>query len=354
MDLMSRVARRSSDHSDQYRVFVVSFYTMDSHQSPFSAAPFIREIARGKKGARDLSREDARMLFTAMLNSEVSDLELGGFLIGMRIKGESVAEIAGFLDAVESSFDALPMPEAEFAPVVIPSYNGSRQMPNLTPLLAMLLASEGVPVLIHGLLTDPGRVTSAEILQLLGVQPVMQQDDRHDVVLHSFEKRQPVFFPIQWLAPRVHRLLEVRRILGLRNSTHTLVKIMQPFMQPALRLVSYTHPEYLTMLSDYFSTQAPAQRGDAFLMRGTEGETVANAKRAQSVTWFHNNQSTVLVEKQSPVDELPPLPVASDAKTTALWITEVLAHRQPVPEPIAEQVRQCLNVARQLKKQNHE
>ena len=121
MDLMSRVARRSSDHSDQYRVFVVSFYTMDSHQSPFSAAPFIREIARGKKGARDLSREDARMLFTAMLNSEVSDLELGGFLIGMRIKGESVAEIAGFLDAVESSFDALPMPEAEFAPVVIPS-----------------------------------------------------------------------------------------------------------------------------------------------------------------------------------------------------------------------------------------
>ena len=111
---------------------------MDSHQSPFIAAPFIREIARGKKGARDLSREDARMLFAAMLDGEVSDLELGGFLIGMRIKGESVAEIAGFLDAVESSFEALPMPEAEFAPVVIPSYNGSRQFPNLTPLLALL------------------------------------------------------------------------------------------------------------------------------------------------------------------------------------------------------------------------
>ena len=225
---------------------------MNSNNSTFSAAPFIREIARGKKGARDLTRDDARMLFDAMLNDEVSDLELGGFLIGMRIKGESVAEIAGFLDAVESSFDALPVPDCEFAPVVIPSYNGSRQMPNLTPLLAMLLVREGVPVLMHGLLNDPGRVTSAEILQLLGVQPVSQQDDRHDVVLHSFEKRQPVFFSIQWLAPRVHRLLEVRRVLGLRNSTHTLVKIMQPFAQPALRLVSYTHPEYLTMLSDIF------------------------------------------------------------------------------------------------------
>lgn len=67
-------------------------------------------------------------------------------------------------------------------------------MPNLTPLLAMLLAREGVPVLMHGLLNDPGRVTSAEILQLLGIQPVTQQDDRNDVVLRSFEQRQPVFF----------------------------------------------------------------------------------------------------------------------------------------------------------------
>ena len=89
-------------------------------------------------------------------------------------------------------------------------------------------------------------------------------------------------------------------------------------------------------------------------MRGTEGETVANAKRAQSVTWFHKNQPTVLVEKQEPVDELPPLPAAIDAKTTAHWISGVLANRQPVPEPIAEQVKQCLNVARQLRHQHHE
>ncbi|MFN5447076.1 MAG: DNA-binding protein YbiB [bacterium] len=327
---------------------------MDKTNLVFSAAPYIREIARGKKGARDLAREDARKLFAAMLQGEVSDLELGGFLIGMRIKGESVVEIAGFLDAVESSFDALPSPETEFSPVVIPSYNGSRQMPNLTPLLACLLAREGVPVLMHGLLSDPGRVTSAEILHLLGVHPVSQHDDAHNFMLRSFEQRQPVFFPIQWLAPRVYRLLEVRRVLGLRNSTHTLVKIMQPFEQPALRLVSYTHPEYLTMLSDYFSTEAPAQRGDVFLMRGTEGETVANAKRAQSVTWFHKNQPTVLVEKQAPVDELPPLPAASDAQTTAHWISDVLANRQPVPEPIAEQVKQCLNVARQLRHQHYE
>ena len=103
------------------------------------------------------------------------------------------------------------------------------------------------------------------------------------------------------------------------------------------------------MLTDYFSTEAPASRGDVFLMRGTEGETVANAKRAQAVTWFHGNRATVLIEKQAPVDEFPPLPLASDAQTTAAWIIEALAGKQPVPEPIAEQVRQCLQVARQMR-----
>ena len=313
----------------------------------FPAAPFIREIGRGKKGARDLSRADARRLYMAMLEGEVSDLELGALLIGMRIKGESVAEIAGFLDAAEASFTPLQAPAGEFAPVVIPSYNGSRQMPNLTPLLACLLAREGVPVLIHGVLNDPGRVTTAEILSQMGMRPVGKTESAAD----EWSAHRPVFMSIETLAPKLHGLLALRRVLGLRNSTHTLVKIMQPFAQPALRLVSYTHPEYLTMLSDYFSTEAPAERGDVFLMRGTEGETVANAKRAQAVTWFHHNQPTVLIEKQEPVDEYPPLPASSDAQTTAAWMTEALAGKQPVPEPIVEQVRQCVQIARQMRQQ---
>lgn len=321
---------------------------MSSHSQPFQAAPFIREIGRGKKGARDLSRDDARALYAAMLEGRVADLELGALLIGMRIKGESVNEIGGFLDAAEASFASLQAPSTEFAPVVIPSYNGSRQMPNLTPLLACLLAKKGIPVLIHGVLTDPGRVTTAEILSEMGISPVGDTSR----VSAEFSRQLPVFMPIATLAPRLHHLLELRRVLGLRNSTHTLVKIMQPFAQPALRLVSYTHPEYLAMLTEYFSTAAPAARGDVFLMRGTEGETVANARRAQAVTWFHDHQPTVLIERQDPVDEFPPLPLSSDAKTTADWIRQALDGKQPVPEPIAEQVRQCIQVARRMRERS--
>ncbi|MEO0314078.1 MAG: DNA-binding protein YbiB [Pseudomonadota bacterium] len=317
---------------------------MQNSEQPLQAAPFIREIGRGKKGARDLSRDDARRMYAAMLNGDLSDLEMGAFLIGMRIKGESVAEIAGFLDAAEASFEALYAPEGPCAPVVIPSYNGSRQMPNLTPLLAMLLAREGVPVLIHGVLDDPGRVTTAEILDHMGISPSTQAKTLHA----AFANKLPVFMPIAALAPKLHRMLEVRRVLGLRNSTHTLVKIMQPFAQPALRLVSYTHPEYLTMLTSYFSEEAPAHRGDVLLMRGTEGETVANAKRAHAVIWFHQNQASTLIDRQEPVDEIPPLPIASDAATTAEWIVQALAGTQPIPAPIAEQVAQCVQIARQM------
>lgn len=310
-------------------------------KEPFAAAPFIKEIGRGKKGARSISREDACRLYEAMLDGRVSDLEMGGLMLAMRIKGESVDEIAGFLDAAEQSFDKLPCPPGDFSPVVIPSYNGSRQMPNLTPLLAMLLAQRGVPVLVHGVTTDPGRVTTAEILQQLGFSFAQSIEQ----AMQGFARREPVFMPIEALAPRMARLLSLRRILGVRNSTHTLVKIMQPFAGPALRLASYTHPEYLEMLTAYFSSAVPVDRGDVFLMRGTEGETVANAKRAQQISWFHEHQCTILVQKQEAVDELPPLPLQRDASTTAKWIRSALNGSQPVPVPIAEQVEHCLHVA---------
>lgn len=320
---------------------------MDSlhDNQPLAAARFIKEIGRGKDGARSLTRADADLMYAAMLDGRVSDLELGAILLAMRIKGESVEELAGFLDAAERSFEQLQAPAGDYAPIVIPSYNGSRNMPNLTPLLALLLARAGAPVLVHGVLHDPKRVTTAEIFHELGLPPAGSVQAAQD----EMSRGVPAFMPIDLLAPKLAHQLSLRRILGVRSSTHTLVKIMQPFAQPALRLTSYTHPEYLEMLTEYFTTAAPAARGDAFLMRGTEGETVANARRAQQIEWFHEKQRTVLVQKQGVVDEVPPLPPTSDAATTALWIKEALAGTQPVPAPIAEQVEHCLLVSRQIR-----
>ncbi|MDB5920200.1 MAG: DNA-binding protein YbiB [Massilia sp.] len=310
----------------------------------FAAARFIKEIGRGKKGARSLSREDARALYAAMLDGRVSDLEMGAIVLAMRIKGESVDEIAGFLEAAEASFDLLPAPAGQYAPVLIPSYNGARKMANLTPLLAMLLAREGVPVLVHGVTRDPGRVTSAEIFAELGLPLAACAAD----IEAAHALGHPSFMPVEQLAPKMAYLLSLRRRLGVRNSTHTLVKILQPYQGPALRLVSYTHPEYLAMLGEYFTTAAPAGRGDAFLMRGTEGETVANANRANQIDWFQGGERTLLVQRDPPTDELAQLPPDRDAATTAAWIRRALDGDEPVPPSIVEQVAQCLLASKAL------
>jgi anthranilate phosphoribosyltransferase len=317
----------------------------EPNTEPFHAARFIKEIGRGVKGARSMTRDDARELYGAMLDGRVSDLELGGILLAMRIKGESVEEIAGFMDAAESAFAPLPSPPGPYAPVLIPSYNGARKLANLTPLLALLLAREGVPLLIHGVQQDPGRVTTAEILADMGIGPTGSTAD----MLDAFAAGKPCFMPIETLAPRLAHQLALRRILGVRNSAHTLVKILQPFDGPALRLVSYTHPEYLAMLTDYFRTAAPGGRGDAFLMRGTEGETVANANRAQQIDWFHAGEQTLLAERDAPTDDLAPAPEGRDAPATADWILRALRGEQPVPPPIAAQAAHCLRISRALR-----
>src|SRR4051812_8938874 len=94
---------------------------------------YIREIGRGKDGARSLARDQARDLFGQVLEGSVSDLEIGAFCIAMRVKGETPQEMAGFLDATGERMNRVPAGPAPL--VVLPSYNGARKLPLLTPLL---------------------------------------------------------------------------------------------------------------------------------------------------------------------------------------------------------------------------
>lgn len=87
----------------------------------------IKEIGRGKNHARDLDRDTARGLYAHMLNGEVPDLELGGVLIALRIKGEGEAEMLGFYEAMQNHTIKLTPPAGKPMPIVIPSYNGARK-----------------------------------------------------------------------------------------------------------------------------------------------------------------------------------------------------------------------------------
>ena len=303
--------------------------------STFSCARFIKEIGRGPHGARPLSRDDAHDLYSAMLDGRVSDVELGAVLIAYRLKGESPVELSGMLAAAHGTLDLLRTPEGTHRAVSIPTYNGARKQPNLTPLLALLLAREGVPVLVHGVTEDPGRVTSAEIFAELGIAAAAATED----IESSLHASRVAFAPIATLSPKLTRLLSMRRLLGVRNSTHTLVKLLQPFADPGLRLVNYTHPPYRDSLSTLFQEHPEIGVGGALLARGTEGEAVADTRRQVQVDWLHDGVADTLVESERRADDAPPSVLPErDAVSTARWIERVVAGDEPAPPEILRQV----------------
>jgi anthranilate phosphoribosyltransferase len=310
----------------------------------FPCARFIKEIGRGPNGARALTADDTRELYTAMLDGRVGELELGAVLLAYRVKGETADELAAMLAGAHASFEPIHLPHGELRPVSIPSYNGARKQPNLVPLLALLLAREGVPVLVHGVTEDPGRVTSAEIFTHLQIPHAQSHADIED----GLAERRVAFASIDVLAPKLARLLGLRRRMGVRNSTHTLVKILQPFAPAGLRLVNYTHPPYRDSLTQLFNTHPDAAAGGALLARGTEGEAVADTRRQVQVDWLHDGvcETRVPHERSSPDAPEVELPEARDAQTTAAWIGAVLRGEAPVPSAIERQVELIVDVAR--------
>ena len=287
---------------------------------------YIKEIGRGKDGARALTRDQAADLFGQVLDRSVTDLEVGAFCLAMRIKGETPEEMAGFLDATRARLNRVP--DSGGRPtVVLPSYNGARRLPVLTPLLALLLAREGLPVLVHGTATETSRIHAQNVLLALGI-PALS-------AIISIADGRVAFAPTALLCPGLQTLLEVRRVVGLRNPAHSLVKLMNPCDGPALVVASYTHPEYaVSMAATLALTQA-----NAMLLRGTEGEPVADPRRIPRMDGFVRGVQQALQEAQTgALMALPDLSAGIDADNTAAYIRDVLDDRKPVPPPIALQV----------------
>ncbi|MFV5215644.1 DNA-binding protein YbiB [Azonexus caeni] len=299
-----------------------------------SYAQYIKEIGRGAEGARDLTREEACRVYAAMLDGGVPDLELGAILIALRVKGESIEEMLGFLDASDQRMHRLVMPHGRVRPVVLPSYNGARKEANLTPLLALLLQRFGVPVLVHGLLEGFGRVSTAQIFRELGHLPVgsVQQAQQ------TLSAEGLVFLPLNAFSPGLHNLLALRGRMGVRNSAHSLVKLINPFAGEAVLVAPATHPDYIELMRALL-----LERGQrALLLRGTEGEPYANPKRRPRLELVSRGQVDILFEAEhDSLRGLPNLPEAIDAASTARWMRRVLDKQLPLPKPLANQLA-CL------------
>ena len=298
-----------------------------------SITSFLKIIGRGSKGSGDLDRQQAQAVFSQILSGTVSDLELGAFCIAMRIKGESVSELMGFMDALQPKIQVLN--SGTHPCIVLPSYNGARKQVNLTPLLAGLLSDLGFTVIVQGIEKDQTRVTSYEIFQVLG-WPILKSPNEFGALLQN---KHPIFCPLGVISPDLKRLLDVREQIGLRNTGHVLAKLINPVGQGAWQISNYTHPEYPEKLKEYFQFR----RANTILMRGSEGEPTASLQRLPEMHFlFANNEGKTSAEEKylefNPFTDI-------DAKSTALVTENILSGKITCPTSIMRQANVISSMA---------
>jgi anthranilate phosphoribosyltransferase len=299
-------------------------------------ASIIKEIGRGTKGARDMSREQAQELFGLILDSKVPDIELGAILIALRIKGESPDELSGFLAALNERTLQLAPPSGPRC-VLLPTYNGARKQPNLMPLVALLLAREGVPVLIQGRHDFDSRVSPFDLLAALNIQTENSLADANAALTN----RHLACLRLDRLAAGLDKLLNLRLTLGVRNSGHTLAKLLDPCRGHSVRVVAVTHPPYLESMQALLEGDSAT----ALLMRGTEGEAYAAPRRRPRLLGFSAgvaNEMFVAAEfgTEDMAGETCSIP------ENAALIQRMLAGEMQTPQPVLDQVAALVQLAR--------
>lgn len=305
-----------------------------------SIAAYIKIIGRGKEGARSLGVEEARDLFEQVLDRQVTDLEIGAFCLAMRIKSESTEELDGFVQASHARCIDLSgaIQAAPHGIVVLPSYNGARKLPNLTALLAWELSRQGVRVLVHGPSRDPGRVTTARVFDAAGL-PIVSDAS---ALQAAWQAGRPAFMDIADLCPPMDKLLAVRWTIGLRTPAHSVAKLLDPFAAASpvgiksIRVVNHTHPEYAISMAEFIQHI----HANAMLMRGTEGEPVADARRQPKCDVYLNGQRAqelCLTPEEGVLTSLPELPGSHSAEDTAAYIHAIQGGQSPMPPAIKAQ-----------------
>jgi anthranilate phosphoribosyltransferase len=311
-----------------------------TESSPPTAQELLKAI--GKASGKGLTQAQAQDLYSRILDGSWSEMQIGAALMALRIRGESLPEMLGALAAAEPHVGNIRLSAGATA-IVIPSYNGARLLPNLLPLLACLLADEGIPVLVHGLRSDPNRVASAQIFHALGIDAIEgASGDLSNEVAQRFQRGDPAFVPLDVLSPALSQLLERRKEMGVRNTGHSLVKLLQPIAGRAvLQMASYTHAEFRVLQQEVFASLGAS----ALQSRGCEGEVVASPKRVTSIESIQGGRIDTLLEAEtlSPAD-VPALPAAQDVSATAAWTQSVLAGAIPVPRALALQIA-CIKKA---------
>ena len=133
--------------------------------------PFLAKVATGAS----LNAQEAQEAFDAMLSGEVTPAQMGGFLMALRVRGESVDEITGAVTAMRAKMVRVSAP-ANAIDIVGTGGDGAGTY-NVSTLAAIIVAACGVPVAKHGNRAASSRSGASDVLSALGVRIGLPADE---------------------------------------------------------------------------------------------------------------------------------------------------------------------------------
>ncbi len=189
-----------------------------------------------------LSREQTAAVLSEIMAGNASEIQIAGFLIALRTKGETVEELAGLAEAMRALATRVTVTRGALLDTA--GTGGGRRTFNVSTTAALIAAGAGCTVAKHGNRSATGLSGSADVLEALGARIDLRPQD----VAHCIED---VGFGFMF-APAHHQatrfVMPVRRELAVR----TIFNFLGPLTNPAgatRQLIGVSDPSYLEIMA---------------------------------------------------------------------------------------------------------
>jgi anthranilate phosphoribosyltransferase len=184
-------------------------------------APVIERIASGDT----LSAEEAESAFHAIMEGEVSPVQVAGFLVALRTRGVAPSEVAGGVRALRRAMIPVHFADPDVLVDTCGTGGGRVSTFNVSTAAALVAAGAGVPVAKHGNRSFTSRSGSADVLEALGVRIDLTPEAMGEVL----ERAGIVFMFAPLLHPAMRHVGPVRRELKIA----TIMNLLGPLTNPA-------------------------------------------------------------------------------------------------------------------------
>jgi anthranilate phosphoribosyltransferase len=173
---------------------------------------------------RDLVEDEMAAVMESILTGSATPAEIAAILLGLRAKGETVAELVGAARTLRAHAVPLPGAPSDAIDTCGTGGDGARTF-NVSTAAALVVAAAGVPVAKHGNRAASSSAGSADVLEELGV--VIELDPV--VLARCLDEVGIAFLYAPAFHPALRRVAAVRRELGVR----TLFNVLGPLVNPA-------------------------------------------------------------------------------------------------------------------------